>query len=269
MKPSVRSVLEAAERRGKLNLRTNEIAASLPGISPDALRQSLRRQERAGRVVRASRGSQHWVIIPLQDALDGAPPVETWLDNYMSRSLRLPYYVGMLSAAASYGVSPQAIMVTQVLVPKARRALKVGQHELLFFEQGRIEEMPQRWHESPDGRYRISSPELTAVDIVARHAQLGGIARMLEVVQGLAPHMTPDGLITALGAAHAVPTAQRLGTLLSMTDASDLTETVKDWLADKRTRRVFLELGGDQSQDAAWLNEFKVVVPISFTPANT
>ncbi|MES2151889.1 MAG: type IV toxin-antitoxin system AbiEi family antitoxin [Pseudomonadota bacterium] len=269
MKPSLRSVLDAAERRGKLNLRTEEIAASLPGVSPEALRQALQRQKRSGRLVRASRGSQHWVIVPIQDALDGAPPVETWLDNYMAKSLGIPYYVGMLSAAAAYGVSPQAIMVTQVVVPKARRPLKIGQHELHFFEQCRVDEMPLNWHKSSDGRYRISSPELTAVDIVARHAQLGGIARALEVVQGLTPHMTPDGLKTALSAAHEVPTAQRLGTLLSMADASALAEVVKAWLADKRTRRIPLELGKEQPQDVTRFSEFKVVIPLTFTPANT
>lgn len=269
MKTSLRSVLDAAERRGKLNLRTEEIATSLPGISSEALRQALQRQIRSGRLVRASRGSGHWVIVPIQDTLDGAPPVETWLDNYMSKSLRVPYYVGMLSAAAAYGVSPQAIMVTQVVVSKARRPIKVGQHELRFFEQYRVDEMPLRWHDSSDGRYRISSPELTAVDIVARHSQLGGIARALEVVQGLIPHMTPQGMGLALSAAREVPTAQRLGTLLSMTDASVLTDAVRNWLTDKRTRRVLLELGKERSPDAARLSEFKVVVPLSFTPANT
>lgn len=269
MKTTLRAVLDAAERRGKLNLRTEEIAQSLPGVSPEALRQALQRQKRAGRLVRASRGSNHWVIVPIQDAMDGAPPVETWLDAYIRKTLHLPYYVGMLSAAAAYGVSPQAIMVTQVMVPKARRTLTVGQHELHFFEQYRVDEMPVTWHETSEGRYRVSTPELTALDIVARHPRLGGIARVYEVVQGLLPKMTPHDMTVALNAAHEVPTAQRLGTLFSMMGEITLQEAVKSWLTDKRTRRIPLELGKAQFQLDVRISEFKVVVPLSFLPANT
>jgi hypothetical protein len=34
-------VLDAAERTGKLNLRTEEIRAALPGVTPTALRQAI------------------------------------------------------------------------------------------------------------------------------------------------------------------------------------------------------------------------------------
>jgi hypothetical protein len=94
--------LDAAERSGKLNLRTADIAQALPGVSADALRQALHRQQRKGhkgRIVRTSRGSEHWFIVPLQDASAGAPPLETWLDAYLSKTLGLPYYVALLSAA--------------------------------------------------------------------------------------------------------------------------------------------------------------------------
>ena len=103
MRSALSTVLDEAESRGKLNLRTAEIAQAMPGVSDEALRQALHRQQRKGRIVRTSRGSEHWVIVPLQDASAGAPPLETWLDAYLSKTLGVPYYVGLLSAAEVYG----------------------------------------------------------------------------------------------------------------------------------------------------------------------
>ena len=84
---SLPSVLDAAERTGKLNLRTEEIRAALPGVTPAALRQAFYRQQRRGRLLRLSRGAGHWLIVPLQYAVVGAPPLETWLDCYLSKTL--------------------------------------------------------------------------------------------------------------------------------------------------------------------------------------
>jgi len=67
-------VLDAAEREGRLNVHAADLSAALPGVSPGALRQALYRQQARGRLVRLSRGSGHWLIVPLQYALAGGPP---------------------------------------------------------------------------------------------------------------------------------------------------------------------------------------------------
>ena len=176
------AVLDAAERSGKLNLRTEDIRAELPGVSPAALHQALHRQQRRGRLVRLSRGSDHWLIVPLQHAASGAPPPEAWLDRYMSKTLGVPYYVTLLSAAETYGASPYAVMVTQVMVPERRRPITVGRHEVVFHTRARIEDMPTRWHETPDGRFKVGTPELTALELVERVALVGGMARVVGVL---------------------------------------------------------------------------------------
>ena len=269
MKSPLTQLLDAAERRGKLNLRTTDIAQALPGVSADALRQALHRQQRKGRIVRTSRGSEHWVIVPLQDASAGAPPLETWLDAYLSKTLGQPYYVGLLSAAEVYGASPQAVMVTQVMTPGVRRPVQVGRHRLIFLKCARVTDMPTRWHDTPYGRFKVSTPELTALDLVSRQQVAGGMARIVEILQGLAHDMTAEGLATALDAAQETPSAQRLGALLSRLDQDLLANRVADWLGDKRTRRIALTLGGD-AQGASTLNRrFKVNVPDTLLPANT
>lgn len=263
------AVLDAAERSGKLNLRTQDIRAELPGISPTALHQALYRQQRRGRLVRLSRGSDHWLIVPLQHASAGAPPMETWLDRYMSKTLGIPYYVTLLSAAEAYGASPYAVMVTQVMVSERRRPITVGRHEVVFHTRARIGDMPTRWHETPDGRFKVGTPELTALELVERAALVGGTARVREVLRELWTSCTPQGLTESLDALQETPTAQRLGVLLTLENQSALASRVADWLSDKPLRLVPLEHGQARNTSSEVDTTFKVRLASDTRSANT
>ena len=263
------TILDEAERAGKLNLRTEDIRAELPNLSPAALRQALHRQQRHGRLVRLSRGSDHWLIVPLQHAAAGAPPLETWLDRYMRKTLDVPYYVTLLSAAETYGASPYAVMVVQVMVPERRRPITVGRHKVVFHTRARIESMPTRWHDAPDGRFKVSSPELTALELVERAPLVGGMARVQEVLRKLWSACTPQGLIEALDALQEVPTAQRLGALLAQDGQPLLVAQTAAWLRGKPLRLVPLEHGQARGLSSEVDTTFRVRLPANARSANT
>lgn len=265
------TVIDAAERTGKLNLRMQDIRAALPGTSLAALQQALYRQQRRGRIVRLSRGSDHWLIVPLQYATAGAPPLEVWLDHYMSKTLGVPYYVTLLSAAETCGASPYAVMVTQVMVPERRRPITVGRHEVVFHTRARIEDMPTCWHETPDGRFKTATPELTALELVERVALVGGMARVREVLRALWPSCTPPGLIKALDALQEVPTAQRFGALLTLEGQATLglRAVLIEWLRDKAPRLIPLESGQARSTSFEVDTLFKVRLSADGRSANT
>lgn len=266
---SLSEVLDTAERSGKLNLRTEDIAASLPHVGSQALRQALHRQQRRGRIIRLSRGTGHWLIVPLQYAAAGAPPLETWLDPYLSKTLHTPYYVALLSAAEIYGASPQAVMVTQVMVPKPRRPITVGRHKVEFYTRARIERMPTRWHETQDGRFKVSTPELTALELVDRESRIGGMERVKEVLHTLWDACTETGMAEALNATRGVPVAQRLGVLLAMDGQATLAARIARWLQRKQPRIIALE--SEQAQDDAYQFDavFKVRLPVQSRNSNT
>jgi len=234
-------ILNTCERTGKLNVRGADLRAALPHLSDEALYKALYRQQRAGRLAHLSRGADHWLIVPLQYAEAGSPPLETWLDAYLRKTLNTPYYVALLSAAETYGASPYAVMVTQVMVPRPRRPITVGRHQVVFHVCARIEAMPTRWHDSADGRFKVSSPELTALDVVQRAGALGGMGRVQEVLHALWPHCTPAGLTEALDAMQSVPTAQRLGALLTLDGQSKLAARLSRWLKNQPMRLIALE----------------------------
>ena len=237
------AVIDAAERAGKLNLRLADIHAALPDTSLAALKQALYRQQQRGRLVKLSRGSEHWLIVPLQHAAAGAPPIEAWLDRYMSKTLGIPYYVTLLSAAEAYGASPYGVMVTQVMVPERRRSITAGRHEVVFYTRARVADMPTRWHETAQGRFKIGTPELTALELVERMAAVGGMARVREVLRALWPSCTTEGLVQALDALQEVPTAQRVGALLLLEGHGSLASQVSEWLRNKPLRLISVEPG--------------------------
>jgi len=266
---SLSSVIDAAERAGKLNLRMQDIRVALPGASSTALRQALYRQQQRGRLVRLSRGSDHWLIVPLQHAASGAPPLEAWLDRYMSKTLGVPYYVTLLSAAETFGASPYAVMVTQVMVPERRRSITVGRHEVVFHTRKRTEDMPTCWHQTPDGRFKVGTPELTALELVERVALIGGMARVREVLRELWASCTPQGLTEALDALQEVPTAQRLGALLALDGQDALGAGVAKWLSGMALRLIPLEPRQTWDTSTEIDTTFRVRLTLDAGSANT
>lgn len=266
MKSRLSTVLDEAERSGRLILTGEQIAASLPGTSPEALRQALHRQQRRGRIARIARGAGQWVIVPLMHAHSGAPPPETWLHRFLSSALKVPYYVGLLSAAEAYGVAPYAPSVIQVMVAKQRRPIAVGRQRLTFHTRIRVSAMPTRWHETRDGRYLISTPELTMLDLLRRQELAGGVTRVAELVEGLGTYARPEGLTAALTATDDTPNAQRLGALLSR-QGSELTEIVAAFLKGRTLRPVTLAPGvpGYNRENA----QFRVLLPKRLGESNT
>lgn len=266
MKPRLSTILDDAERSGRLVLTYAQIAAALPGASQEALRQALHRQQKRGRIVHLARGAGQWVIVPLAHAQSGAPPPGAWLHRFLASALKVPYYVGLLSAAEAYGIAPYAPSIIEVMVSKQRRPIRVGRQRLAFHTRTRISAMPTRWHETSDGRYLISTPELTMLDLLRRQDLAGGAVRVAELIEGLSAYARPEGLRDALRAADDTPNAQRLGALLSR-QGSDLTEIVAAFLKPRTLRAVTLAPGGaDQDLENS---QFRVLLPRRLGESNT
>lgn len=251
-----------AERRGQLNVHLDEIRGNFPAMSEVATRHALMRLSRRGRVVQASKGSGHWLIVPLQHADFGAPPVEAWLDAYLSRSLKLPYYVAMLSAAELHGSSPYAVMVTQLMVPRPRRRVALGRIVLDFHVRSNIPEVPTQWAETANGRMRVSTPEMTACDLIERQAQVGGVGRLRATFEGLQPAFSMRGMRQLIEAKLPTPTLQRLGALLSENRNSKLAELVGRHLTGRpQVRLIPLEKGAAVGTEGHTDHAFKVWTP--------
>src|ERR1700694_1700601 len=92
-------------------------------------RTALWRAQRAKQVVQPRKG--FYVIVPAEYGTAGSPPA-TWFVDPLMRTQNEPYYVGLLSAAALYGASAQAVQELQVVVSHPMRTITVGRVRLRF-----------------------------------------------------------------------------------------------------------------------------------------
>ena len=103
--------VDRLQSRGKYTfLRADAVAQS--GLSAEAVKKALQRLVKRGRVAKVK--DYFFVIVPLEYVTAGAPPPSWFIDDLML-SMKLPYYVGLLSAAGLHGAShqqPQEFQVT-------------------------------------------------------------------------------------------------------------------------------------------------------------
>ena len=221
----------------------------MPQATEVGREHALIRLARSGRVLRTSRGAGHWLIVPLNAARLGAPPLESWLDHYMTQALQIPYLVGLLSAAEHHGASPYAVMQTLVFVPRPRRSVTVGRIQLVFHARDKLSQVPWTWHESADGRLRVSTPEITSIDLIRFMSESGGLARVEAVLKDLLPICQPAKLNEALAVVQDITATQRLGTLCALLGHNALGDTVERWLHGKATRLHWRALSPEQDKD--------------------
>ncbi len=219
-------LLEERQAHGKLVGALDELARDA-GLSRLAARRQFERL--ASKVVQLPGRPSLLLTVPPEDRPRGAPPVAAWLHDYMSR--RAPhYYVGLLSAAALHGSSSQVPLVMQVIVPQPLRAFEVGRLRVEFITKRRADRTPLSVLTGLAAPMNVSTPAATLLDLVAFSRRVGGIARVLEIAEGLKPKLSAHDLRDVLLAGVPTPVMQRTGYLLERLECPSLPSIVERFL---------------------------------------
>lgn len=142
---------------------------------------------RLGRqMTRVTRVHQFFLIVAPEHRVIGAPPPARWLDDYFEW-LGHPYYLGLQSAAETYGSAPQALQVTQVVTDTPRWQVQVGRVRIQFFVKRGVGRTPTQALANPYAPLRVSTPAATAFDLIRYSGRLGGIERAAETLAPLIP----------------------------------------------------------------------------------
>jgi hypothetical protein len=238
--------LDDLQARGDLVVSVDE-AAKQNALTRIAAQRQLERT--APRATRLPGRPSAFLIVPPEHRLRGAPPVAAWLDDYL-RAQDQRYYVGLLSAAALHGSSNQAVQVTQVLLRRPRRPIAIGKIHLEFYVKSRLELTPLTAIPGLPAPLAVSSPEATALDLIAFSHRLGGIERALDVIKGLKETMTVTGMRSAIGAGVPVTVLQRIGYVFEMLRFDSLADVVQRALP-KRFPPALLQAHGQRAQGPA------------------
>jgi hypothetical protein len=235
--------LDGLQARGDLVVSVDQ-AARQSALTRIAAQRQLERL--APRATRLPGRPSAFLIVPPEHRLRGAPPVATWLDEYL-RAQGQAYYVGLLSAAALHGSSHQAVQVTQVLLRRPRRPITVGKIHLDFYVKSKLELTPLTEIPGLPAPLAVSSPEATALDLIAFSHRLGGMESALEVIKGLEGVMTAKGMRSAIRSGSPVTVLQRIGYVFEMLKFDSLAAVVERALP-KRFPPALLQAHGERAE---------------------
>jgi predicted transcriptional regulator of viral defense system len=209
------------------------------GPNEKAIAQKLHRLKKENVLAQIRKG--FYVIIPPQYSHQGTLPTTYYLDDMM-KFLKREYYLGLYSAAALHGAGHQQPMQSQIVIQKPpSRDIKTQKQHLNFFTKSSWNKDWFEQKKTDAGYVQVSSPELTIIDLVYYHKQIGGLNRVVPILEELIENLKISKLM-AISEVSSVPTIQRLGFVLEELSETKLAEGLSKLLSAKETNIAPLSL---------------------------
>ena len=231
--------IERLREVGRYSFSRMEFLEAYSG-SKSGASQSLARMVKKKRIISLRKG--FYVIIPPEYNASGILPPILFLDDLM-QFLGNKYYLGLLNAAAMHGASHQLPQTYQILTTIPKRMINVAGVKIEFFIKSIdwcILDLEKR--KTDTGYIWISSPELTAIDLVTYEKSGGGLNNVVTVLYELSDRMDPEKLKKQATITSNISSIQRLGYLLEkIVSKKQLVLPLKKWLKKQRTFRIPLK----------------------------
>ena len=248
--------LDQLRSKGRYTFTGDEVISEF-NLSDEAYQKVIQRLSDKGRVSRLRQN--FYLIIPPEYASRQTLPLGYFIDDLM-KFLGRDYYVGLLTAAMYHGAAHQQPQ-TQFVVsePPSLRPIKNRRQSIVFC-------LKKEWY--PDdvsqqktdaGYFDISSPTLTAFDLVFYSDRIGGINRAATVLAELSLKLEPNMLKRTATAFSQTTTLQRLGYLLDLVlQESSLADALYSVLENRNYYPVALNSKAE-SENQQTPNRWKII----------
>jgi predicted transcriptional regulator of viral defense system len=185
-------------------------------------------------------------------------PASHFIDDMM-KFLSREYYVGLYSAAALHGAGHQQPMEFQAVIKKPPlRKIKSNKLIINFYTTGKWDDEQIVEKKTESGYIKVSSPELTAFDLISHHKKIGGLNRAIPVLEDLTEIMKSSKLkVAATGQKLAI--IQRLGYILDEIDQYHLAESLQKVLRRKKPRKTPLSLS-QRNREGNYNERWKLII---------
>ena len=207
-------------------------------ISQSTLKVALHRLTLKNRIARLRAG--FYVIVPIEYQNKGTPPPTWYIDTLMQQQ-RYPYYVCLLTAAAFHGSAHQQPQTFQVMTTAALRAMSVANSCTKFIIKKHINNKMFITVNTPTGTMAISTPEMTAYDLLTYPSAAGHLNNIATVLIELTDLLDAEKLVEWASLGIKLPIIQRLGYLLDKYCHTDISELLYAWIKKQNTRFVPLK----------------------------
>ena len=211
-KRSIRDWIKRNEMVGHSTFSYVDLCREFGDRSKTSIGVELHRLEQGGVIQSVHRG--FYVTIPVRYQLIGTVPARFYLDD-LCRYLKRPYYIGLLSAAEMYGAAHQKSPIEQVVTTLPQmNASKAKNSEVQWVYRAAISDEGLVRKKGENGELVISSPELTAFDLVQYAQYCGGLGNVTSVLAELVESISFEKVTEAMMLSVKGTTIQRLGYVL-------------------------------------------------------
>ena len=233
------------QSNGRITFDADEAVAALD-TNRGAFLDAAQRLKKRGSLISPRKG--FYVVVPPQFTSFGAPPPSWYIDDLM-RYEQQPYYVGLLKAAELHGASHQAVMEFQVVSAKRMSKIRSGRSLIVFYYRKDMTGILDGIDDvkTDTGKMRVSSPALTALDLIRYANAAAGLDNIATVLTDLGTWIEPDQL-ALLAPQFESPVVQRLGYLLDMLDRRSITQKMHDMLFSS-WKPNWIELDRSEAKD--------------------
>lgn len=237
----------------------NELQAKLDK-SETSIKSELSRLIEKKSIVNLRKG--FYLIIPPRYSKQGQVPIQLYIDK-LFKYLNRNYYLGFYSAAKFHGASHQQTQRDYLMTEKPKlNDIKKNTFDIRFFTTSKWSNKNLLDKKSDAGVFKISSPALTAVDLIHHQTKLGGLNRMLAILEELTEEINQNDIAELLTWYPNKSTLQRFGYLLEQVEADkNLSNQIKKHLKKSRFFPVLLSPKTGQKPGAVD-NFWKVVINI-------
>lgn len=229
--------------------------------SDEAIKKALQRLKKKKEI--ALIRNEFYVIITPEYRSKGILPPSLFIAGLMT-FLEKDYYVGLLNAATYYGAAHQQPQSFSVITTKPSLRNIYNDHLKINFyikKEWAKNDIVQKKVDT--GYINISSPELTALDLVNYFEQVGGLNRVATVLEELCESIAPDKMLDLAKRYTPITAVQRLGFLFEeILDRKDLSEPIKGYLKTVNYFPILLR-PQKEKRDRRTGNDWKVVKNIN------
>ncbi len=222
--------VDALPSQGRYTFTREECTAAL-NISQNAFQKAALRLSARNRLARVYK--RFYVVVPLEHAATGIVPPDWFIVDLM-KHLDRPFYVGLLSAAEYHGAAHQRPQNYQVITDRSMRPIACRGVGVRFVGKRDPARTPIQQIKGVTGYIPVSTPEATATDLIVYARQVGGLDRILTVLQELAEQLDTERLVQAVEANGQLVAAQRLGWLLERVGFADRAKPLARWLKARK-----------------------------------
>ncbi len=204
-----------------------------------AIRSELSRLVKKKEIISLRKG--FYLIIPPRYAAFEKLPIQLYAKK-LFKYLQRKYYIGFYSAAKIWGASHQQVQQDYLATSYPRlKNINKKNTSISFYSMSCWPEGNIVTKKADAGYYKVSDPALTITDLVHHHQKLGGLNRVISVIEELSEELTIAQIKELLQWYPFKSTLQRVGFLLEKMEVpTEITEKIYNKLQQQMFYPVLL-----------------------------